>query len=1144
MLLRAHCEQPHDAVGSPLGTLAFSGSAGIMNLEVPVCFEGDCGTVNSCLSQQEMAAFLEGSASVEELAAWRRHLRVCDVCARAVAGLRAGVATPPESDADTLVWTDTGKTDTVVVGLEPNLQIGDFRLERRLGCGGMGVVYQAMQLSLHRRVALKVLPLGLAAGPSAVERFHREARAAAKLHHPNIVTIFAEGAERNVCYFAMEMIDGENLDHIIADLRRARAQRRGGTVSEPGAAPGAEPDNQAEGATNLPCVLRDCTCSHEYFRAIARLIAEVAEALSYAHSQGVIHRDVKPSNLMLSGNGRLILLDFGIARICEERGTTLTGAFVGTPRYMSPEQIAGGQEKPDHRSDVYSLGVTLYELLTLESPFEGDTQHQVIGQILSKEPRRPRQIDRHIPTDLETICGKAMAKEASRRYRTAGELADDLRRYLDGHVIRAKRPGVTRGLIKFVRRHPATVALGTAAAILGVLAASIAWTHYSTRWAQQYAMAEIDRLIGQNEFYAASLLAEKAQRYIPDDPLLHSRWPQMSRECTITTDPPGARVYLSPYGDRRPAWKYLGLSPVRQARIPYGTFRWRLERAGFLPVEVVRSNKVPSPSADPADSSAGRIDFALNREGSMPADMVWIPPATLDQSSLFHGERTIPNAPAFLIDKYEVTNRQYKEFLDSGGYENEAFWQEPFVKDGRRVAWSQAREEFRDETGVFGPSTWRNGTYRRWQANYPVGGISWYEAAAYARFREKALPTIFHWTFAARADDEPYRITALSNFSDGPARVGACTGMGRFGLYDAAGNVREWCYNALAGTADVRCLLGGAWGEYDTAFINGAAHSPWNRDRTNGVRCVKYLEGRETVPLLAFEPVKCQFRDFTKFKPASDEVFSSYIDTYRYDLTALNARVEGTDEDLGYCRRERITFDATYANERVTAYLHLPYGVKEPYQAVVWYPSGIARFSPWDQRAYTHELVCIIRSGRAVIVPIYKGTYERDPERPLFPPDRIQSRNLYIQRSQDMRRAIDYLQTRKDIDIGKLAFAGLAWGGQMGPVMIAVEERFKTGILLLGGICACKRHPASDPANFAPHVTIPILMVNGRDDSLFPVETAQKPLFDLLGTPAEHKKHVLFPGEHSIPPEYRKQYHKEIVDWLDKYLGPIQRIDD
>ena len=1081
---------------------------------------------------------------MEELAAWRRHLRVCDFCARAVARCRAGVVAAPEPETDPLARAEASRTDPAVVGVEPNLQIGDFRLERRLGCGGMGVVYEARQLSLHRRVALKVLPFGLAAGPSAVERFHREARAAAKLRHANIVTVFAEGAERNVCYFAMEMIDGQNLDQIIADLRRTRAQRRGGTLPEPGASAGAEPDTRAEDAARVPCVLRDCSSSHEYFRTVARLISEVADALSYAHDQGVIHRDVKPSNLILSDDGRLILLDFGIARICEERGTTLSGSFVGTPRYMSPEQIAGGQEKPDHRTDIYSLGVTLYELLTLEPPFEGDTQQQVIGQILSKEPRRPRQIDRRIPADLDTICGKAMEKEVSRRYHSAGELAEDLRRYLSGHVIRARRPGIASGLIKFIGRRPSTVALAAAVVILGGLAATNAWTHYSTRWAQQYAMAEIDRLIDQEEFYAAFLLAERAERYIPDDPLLLSRWSHMSRECTITTDPPGARVFLSPYRDKRPVWKYLGPSPVRQARIPYGTYRWRLERTGFLPVEVVRSNELPAPYADPPGVSPERIDFVLNRQGSIPADMVWIPPSTLEQKSLFHGERAIPNVPAFLIDKYEVTNRQYKEFLDGGGYENESFWQEAFVKDGRTIAWSQAREEFRDETGAYGPSTWRNGTYPRGQANYPVGGISWYEAAAYARFREKGLPTLFHWTFAARADDEPHRITALSNFSDGPARVGACTGMGRFGLYDAAGNIREWCYNALAGTADGRCILGGAWGEYDTAFLHGAVCSPWNRERTNGVRCARYLEGRDTVPLPAFQPVERQSRDFTKFKPVSKEVFNSYVETYRYDLTELNARVEATDEDLGYCRRERITFDATYPNERVTAYLHLPAGVKEPYQAIVWYPSGLAPFSPSDPRTYPHELVCLLRSGRAVIVPINEGAHERDPENPLYPPDRIQSRNLNIQRSQDMRRAIDYLQTRKDIDVGQLAFAGLAWGGQMGPVMIAVEERFKAGLLLQAGICACKRHPASDPANFAPHVTIPILMLNGRDDSLFPFETAQKPLFELLGTPPEHKKHVLFPGAHSIPWEYRKQYHKEIVDWLDKYLGPIQRTDD
>jgi serine/threonine protein kinase len=170
--------------------------------------------VNGCLSQRDIAAFLKGAAAAEQLAAWRRHLRVCDLCAGAVARRRAGMEPERQSPGGVPAVADEGRVDSPAVGLEPNLQIGDFRLEKRLGCGGMGVVYQALQLSLNRRVALKVLPFGLAAGTCAVERFHREARAAAKLHHPSIVTIYAEGAEHNVCYFAMEMIDGQNLDRI------------------------------------------------------------------------------------------------------------------------------------------------------------------------------------------------------------------------------------------------------------------------------------------------------------------------------------------------------------------------------------------------------------------------------------------------------------------------------------------------------------------------------------------------------------------------------------------------------------------------------------------------------------------------------------------------------------------------------------------------------------------------------------------------------------------------------------------------------------------------------------------------------------------------------------------------------------------
>lgn len=1044
--------------------------------------------------------------------------------------IRAGVdpsAAPAEGAGADCARDPQAGSSHIAVGLEPNLQLGDFRIERRLGCGGMGVVYQAIQISLNRRVALKVLPSGLLDNASAIERFHREARAAAKLRHPNIVTIHAEGIEQGVCYFAMEMIDGQGLDEIIGELRDARAEQASGDGEDTAPRP------------ESPCLLCDCRSRREYYDTVARLIAEVAEALAYAHREGIIHRDVKPSNLILASNGRLVLLDFGIARVCQEQDMTVTGSFVGTPRYMSPEQIRSAKHGPDQRSDIYALGVTLYELLTLQPLFDGESREQVIGQILSAEPARPRQIDRHIPVDLETICLKAIEKEPQRRYANAGDMAEDLRRYLNGHVIRAKPPGAADRVVKLVRRRKIAAVLGLCLVVAMAFAMTIAWKHYSTRWAQQDAMAEIDRLIQDDAYFAAFVIAEKAAQYIPDDPLLENRWPLLSREHSVSTQPAGAKVFIKDYFDEEGAWRYIGTTPLKHARIPFGTNRWKVEKAGFVPIETVQANDLPAIYTEPTELAPGHVSFILQEVRQYPAHMVWIGPCDLDQRQLYHGNRRIASAPAFLIDKYEVTNRQFREFVDRGGYVDRNLWEHEFIKDGKVIRWAQGIQEFRDQTGRPGPATWRNGKYPSREADFPVRGVSWYEAAAYARFRDKHLPTIFHWVLAAQADDNPSRITRLSNFSDIAAPVGRYQGMGRFGLYDAAGNAREWCFNAVAGDEEFRCNLGGALGEYDYLFLQGTVRSAWDRDEANGFRCVKYLGGRDAVPEAAFAPIERRTRDLCAFTPVSDEVFRSYIAMwYDYDQTELHAKVESVDEELQYCRRERITFDAAYPNERVIAYLHLPLMSRPPYQVVVWYPGEGARSSPWDDTAYTNELLCLIQSGRAVVVPFYKGTYERRLEMGIYPPEGIRSRNLYVQRSQDLRRTVDYLETRDDIDTERIAYVGLGWGAEMGPVMIAAEPRLRAGVLLLGGICACTRHPASDPANFAGRVTIPMLMLNTRADSIVPYETAQRPLFDLLGTPAPNKKHVLFPGAHSVPREYRKQYHREIVEWLDTHLGP------
>jgi eukaryotic-like serine/threonine-protein kinase len=323
-------------------------------------------------------------------------------------------------------------------------RLGDFEIVRELGRGGMGIVYEARQLSLNRKVALKVLA-GLGLTSRALERFQREAEAAAQLHHTNIVPVYTTGEQDSTPFYAMELIDGESLDRVVRRLR------------EPAVA-GPPSDSNATGpyivstqAASLADASTSLSSGSEYFDNIARILADVADAVDHAHKNGVIHRDIKPSNLMLGRDGRLSVNDFGLARILEQPGMTVTGEFVGTPAYMSPEQIAAGRAPLDHRTDIYSLGATLYELLTLQRPFTGEHRDLVIGQIMHKEPRPPRKVNRKVPVDLETICLKAMEKDPDRRYQGAKDMSDDLRRFVNRFAIAAKND-VSRSMQERMQR--------------------------------------------------------------------------------------------------------------------------------------------------------------------------------------------------------------------------------------------------------------------------------------------------------------------------------------------------------------------------------------------------------------------------------------------------------------------------------------------------------------------------------------------------------------------------------------------------------------------------------------------------------------------------------------------------------------------
>ncbi len=371
-------------------------------------------------------------------------------------------------------------------------RLGDYEIEREIGRGGMGIVYEARQLSLNRQVALKVLPFAAMLDEKQIARFRNEAQAAAQLHHPNIVPVHAVGQERGVHFFAMQYVPGQSLEMALQELRKESdfkppappvdgpsrdttpsegksAGRGGGSyggfLSEPAA---------RDTVPFTAFSTRASTRSRGYCHSVARLMIQAADAIQHAHEYGVVHRDVKPSNLLLDRTGKLWVTDFGLARMQSDTGVTITGDVVGTLRYMSPEQAAGATALVDARADVYSLGATLYELLTLRPAHSGDNRQEILRHIETREPPAPRSFNPAIPLDLETITLRAMAKTREERYASAQEFSSDLRLFLEGKPTIARRPTVLDRAGKWALRHRRAVSLAAACLLVVSLVSATA----------------------------------------------------------------------------------------------------------------------------------------------------------------------------------------------------------------------------------------------------------------------------------------------------------------------------------------------------------------------------------------------------------------------------------------------------------------------------------------------------------------------------------------------------------------------------------------------------------------------------------------------------------------------------------------------
>jgi dienelactone hydrolase len=316
-------------------------------------------------------------------------------------------------------------------------------------------------------------------------------------------------------------------------------------------------------------------------------------------------------------------------------------------------------------------------------------------------------------------------------------------------------------------------------------------------------------------------------------------------------------------------------------------------------------------------------------------------------------------------------------------------------------------------------------------------------------------------------------------------------------------------------------------------FRDPDAQDPFNRLPGYGFRCARYTAPpSETLT----RPIAELSRDHSKEKPVSDDVFRSFRSFYSYDRTPLDAKVEGGEEIAPFWRKQKVSFRAAYGNERIPAFLFLPKNSRPPCQTVVFFPANNARMTRSSADLLMRNIDFVIRSGRAVLYPVYKDTYERHVERTDSGPSFW--RDLVIQWSKELGRAVDYLETRPDIDRSRLAYYGVSLGAIDGVTFLALEDRFKAAVLASGGFRLRRVPPEVEPLNFAPRVRTPVLLITGRYDFSAPYETAQLPMFRLLGTPEKDKRHFVFEGGHV--PTRLQPIIKEILDWLDRYLGPVQ----
>jgi formylglycine-generating enzyme required for sulfatase activity/dienelactone hydrolase len=1006
--------------------------------------------------------------------------------------------TPRQGSDGTVIESET---DSLV-----GQTLGHYRVVSLIGSGGMGQVYLAEDPRLGRKVALKTI----AQGPigEARSRFMREARLASAFDHPNICAIHDVGESSGQCFIAMQYIEGQSLKQLI-------------------------------GGRPLP------------LDTLLPIALQIADALGAAHQRSIIHRDIKPGNIIVTSRGQAKVLDFGLAKLLvpESPDILRTEGVVGTPAYMSPEQARGGEA--DHRSDIFSFGAVLFHMATGSAPFHGESSVDVMRAVITERHAPPRELKPDMPPALAAVIDRAMAKSPADRYQSVEEMASDLR------AIAEQISLPTHPAFVSARRRRRLTNAAFVAVSLAVVLGWFAWHTASLRWARQQVPA-IERLAQAGRSFEAYDLAVRVRKYRPGDPALTRLMLSLADSLSVTSEPAGAQVYLKRFVPGRTSESlpatFVGTTPISKLEVARGSYVVSVHKDGFAPFQRTWFNaasgslEAPIPGFPPIE-----IEANLMPAGKAPAGMVFIPGGN-DRLATTWGQRPTDAKVIlddYFIDKFEVSNREYKEFIDADGYRNPSYWPQSFVENGSTLSRAEALRTMVDTTRQPGPRNWSGGTYPEGKADHPVTNITWYEAAAYAAFRGKSLPTIFQWEKAARyrANNNFLGVTMPWEMHDGSiaGRANLNTrgtvsggsfefGMSPFGCYDMAGNVAEWCVNE---TSEGFITSGGSFASLPQAWGFYGSYPAFRYSDEIGFRCVLNSAGPSNdqgAMAINIEP------DVPHFDPLPEKEVRTFFAHYEYDKEApLGARVARTETNEWW--RDKIEYNGA-DGQRALAYLYVPKHFPAPHQVIHLFPAGdvTQRFRTVPQ-SIEADYGSLVRSGRAVFAVVLGGFLERDLPAGWVDFDRatieyvdgatIEYVEAMAKHIIELRRGLDYLLARGDVDAGRMAFMGNSFGGPM-MVLPTIESRYGAVILVGPGIGKTREHPAANAVNFVPLIQPPKLLVHGIYDEASPMRTVAEPLLNLLTEP---KEMFPYPGGHRPDPEELVQV---VNAWLDDIFGPVR----